>query len=215
MTINKQNIDEVIFEYLEGNLNLKDSNALMLFLDQHPEYKAELDSWEQSYVRDETTHVAPDFSSLKQKSKTMPYVVGGIAAMALLLWGINQSDSIDTADSKPEPTTIEQRGDITPNVGSEILDHKEERADKSVIEPTIEPRNQTPEIKGDDGIIMKEGDVEYTTVEVVNERKVSLETTKTNREASLQKVALPKTAEEEKNKRSKEVKVIELNSEGL
>lgn len=215
MTINKQNIDEVIFEYLEGNLTIKDSNALMAFLDQHPEHKAELDAWEQSYVREDITGSSPDFSSLKQRSKAMPYVVGGMAVTALLLWGINQSDSAETVDNSLEPTVIEQKEDITPNTSSEILDHQTKRTDKPLIETTVAPHEQAPEIQDNDDIIVVEENTGYTTVDFANEREVTLEKTETNREASLRKVTIPKTAEEEKNKHSKEVKVIELNSEGL
>lgn len=49
-TINEHNLDELLFDYLEGNLNPEQAAELSDFLSQNPQYAAELNAWQGTYV---------------------------------------------------------------------------------------------------------------------------------------------------------------------
>jgi hypothetical protein len=49
-TINEHNLDEMLFDYLEGNLNPDQAAELSDFLSQNPQYAAELEAWKGTYV---------------------------------------------------------------------------------------------------------------------------------------------------------------------
>lgn len=56
--INHQNIEQWLFDYAEGNLNPAQTRELNNFLQVHPEYQLDLDSWQEAHL-EETEHVAP------------------------------------------------------------------------------------------------------------------------------------------------------------
>jgi hypothetical protein len=52
MRIDNTNIEEVLFDYVEGNLSNQDSTSLFKFLDKNPQYQSDLDAWQATMVQD-------------------------------------------------------------------------------------------------------------------------------------------------------------------
>lgn len=48
--INRDNIEECLFDFFEGNLNPEEKLQVTDFLNNHPEYQADYDAWKKSYV---------------------------------------------------------------------------------------------------------------------------------------------------------------------
>ncbi|MCI5059223.1 MAG: hypothetical protein MRY83_24130, partial [Flavobacteriales bacterium] len=54
MRVDHTNIEEVLFDYVEGNLNHQQSTTLFEFLEKNPEYQGDLDAWQATIVNDDT-----------------------------------------------------------------------------------------------------------------------------------------------------------------
>jgi type IX secretion system PorP/SprF family membrane protein len=52
--IGKENIEEKIFDYFEGNLSSSEAKELQSFIQKNPEYQVDFDAWEQSTVPEES-----------------------------------------------------------------------------------------------------------------------------------------------------------------
>lgn len=51
--VNKNNIEEKLFDYFEGELTSSESTELEQFIDANPEFKTDFDAWEKSYLPQE------------------------------------------------------------------------------------------------------------------------------------------------------------------
>lgn len=60
MNINKQNIDELLFDYFEEQLTPSQSDALMNFIHQNPEFEKDFVQWKKAYHHKEA--VVEDFN---------------------------------------------------------------------------------------------------------------------------------------------------------
>jgi hypothetical protein len=72
MKINSENIDEILFEYFEGNLSIADKELVKIFLDQHPEHISDFRLWEVSNVKHLPLEEAADKNLLKSINSTGP-----------------------------------------------------------------------------------------------------------------------------------------------
>jgi len=69
MSINLNNYEVYLIDYLDGNLSVEVEKELMLFLEKHPEIKSEFENFEEITISDEA-FVFDDKDSLKRKNIT-------------------------------------------------------------------------------------------------------------------------------------------------
>lgn len=74
-TINEHNLDELLFDYLEGNLNQDQAAELSDFLVQNPQYAVELEAWKGTIV--EAPAKAPAYAG----ASALMRPVGGAASL--------------------------------------------------------------------------------------------------------------------------------------
>ncbi len=110
MVINSENIDEILFEYFEGNLSLGDKEAVKRFIDSNPDYLEDFRLWEVSNVKHYTTEVVVDRSLLKAGNftnvKNMLLLALEIIALGsvVVLMQFNKADTF-SKDRKVLPGT--------------------------------------------------------------------------------------------------------------
>lgn len=66
MKINLQNYEEYFVRYIDGDLSEDEVADVTLFLNQHPELKADLDAYHAAIIHPDTAIIFPDRNSLKQ-----------------------------------------------------------------------------------------------------------------------------------------------------
>lgn len=86
--INHENIDKWLFDLSEGNLNSFQKRELNSFLQAHPEYQLDLDSWSQAHLREEQENVAPVAYEAELLAIAQPLAWKRYAAVATLLIAI-------------------------------------------------------------------------------------------------------------------------------
>jgi hypothetical protein len=64
MYFNKQNIEEQILLYIDGELDVEAANKLLAYIDAHPQYKVLLEAYQSSILEPDTQLIYPDKSSL-------------------------------------------------------------------------------------------------------------------------------------------------------
>ena len=217
MKINKENIEEHIFDYLEGNLSPEEVTTFKNFLEDNPEFKSEIQYWKQSYVASNATVSSTSFSSLK-KSNHIYYWTGGVVAAFLL--GVGTMLAINNTDEQPIQTE-------TP---VEIIEQPEARDAEIKSLPTkeveiiqvnssrVEDINNSNDISSQ--VVPEENNIETEDaldIEPVSQRNVSLEESNSERSVISKKISIEENVSESstKKKKNKEVDVIELNTEGF
>lgn len=93
MLINKDNIEAYLLDYMEGNLDPADENALNAFLKAHPEYAELLDGQPMPVLRPDKSIVYGDKDSLKRKTparifylnRTVVRLAAAAAVLALII----------------------------------------------------------------------------------------------------------------------------------
>lgn len=93
MTINQENIDQLLFDYFEGNLSEQEKSSLLNFIHQNPEYEKDFSQWAKTYVCIDNTPKDYGLSAtlLKKSPSTKPtrgWLYGGLALVILMgyLW---------------------------------------------------------------------------------------------------------------------------------
>lgn len=208
MKIDNNNIEEYIFDYLEGNLSGKELAAFKAHVNSNPEANADMQYWKQSYVGSNSTAVnSSDFSSLK-KSNKMYYWAGGVAAAFLLgittMAVISDNQTINTVpQNKIEQAEVNSTTVI-------IEDAAAEKVEAVIIQ-------KAPEISGtiiEEDIIIEES-IQNENMNFASNRDINMDSSESNREVS-GAIKIKKVIEETTSKKTnKEVDVIELNSEGF
>lgn len=90
MNINKENIDELLFDYFEGQLTPTQGDALMGFIHLHPEHESDFMQWKKAYHHKE--HVIEDYGiaeSIKVPVAALPsfkpYFFGALLGLGFAL----------------------------------------------------------------------------------------------------------------------------------
>jgi len=100
--INKENYEEYLCSYVDGELNEAETKALLLFLEVHPELKEELTAFESTKLQPDTTVVFEDKKTLFKKDGAILIsfnnwkTLSAAAGLALLLgfsWKIWKDDN--------------------------------------------------------------------------------------------------------------------------
>ena len=91
--IGRENIEEKIFQYFEGELSANESLELESFIKNNPEYQVDFDAWENSVVQDE--NIKYKFvDELLVKERFSPKVLFKWASGGALFFGLLASSVI-------------------------------------------------------------------------------------------------------------------------
>jgi len=86
MNINKSNIDEVLFDYFEGNLSLQDKMQVDKFISENPSFQGDFKAWESSFVQDEHLQFKNvDALLANEESGKSPWFKWGLSSLLLIL----------------------------------------------------------------------------------------------------------------------------------
>jgi type IX secretion system PorP/SprF family membrane protein len=86
MNISKSNIDEVLFDYFEGNLSVQDKLQVEKFIGENPSFQKDFDAWESSFVQDENLQFKNvDALLANEESGKTPWFKWGLSSLLLIL----------------------------------------------------------------------------------------------------------------------------------
>lgn len=86
MNINKSNIDEVLFDYFEGNLSLHDKMQVDKFISENPSFQQDFKAWESSFVEDDHLQFKNvDALLANEDSGKSPWFKWGFSSLLLIL----------------------------------------------------------------------------------------------------------------------------------
>lgn len=118
MNINQQNIEEWLFRKVENDLNANEAKALDAFLNQHPEYRAELEAFEKTVLVPTEMVFQHKASLYRDEPKVIsiwykqPMYWAAAASVILLmsvgLWLFNNQKSVDPNVATNNDTKVEQ-----------------------------------------------------------------------------------------------------------
>ena len=109
-----ENIEELLFDYFEGNLSEEEKKEVKEFIDQQPQYLEDFRAWELSYVKD---HTAVDYafnkSLLKKNFISRNRIYLSIAFLAgiisfLLLKNTLDKENIQSQKKNITPLVVEK-----------------------------------------------------------------------------------------------------------
>ncbi len=84
--ISKNNIDEVLFDYFEGNLSLQEKLEVDKFIGENPSFQKDFNAWENSFVEDDNLQYKHVDSLLADENKgKTPWFKWGISSLLLVL----------------------------------------------------------------------------------------------------------------------------------
>ena len=100
MKISSENIDEILFDYFEGNLSASEKNSVKLFLDENPEYLEDFRIWEVSNARHYTLDNSIDTSLLKPATtywlRDVSFLCFDLLILGTFVFSIQQDSSLQT-----------------------------------------------------------------------------------------------------------------------
>lgn len=135
MHVSQENIEELFFDYFEGNLSDTDKTELLQFVHLHPEFEKDFAQWAQAYVPVEES--VPDYgiagSLLRKPPVLFPFkqwVLGGAISVSLVaLLSVPFWKSSEKETSFPSPIVTD-----SPNVTPQsVAENKEALELKSPI----------------------------------------------------------------------------------
>jgi len=86
MNINKSNIDEVLFDYFEGNLSVQDKLQVEKFIAENPSFQKDFNAWESSFVQDEHLQFKNvDALLANEDNGKAPWFKWGLSSLILVL----------------------------------------------------------------------------------------------------------------------------------
>lgn len=200
MIINKENIEEYIFNYLEGNLSSKELEKFKTYVNSNPEAKMELADWKQAYVISKTPVGTADFSSLK-KDNSIYYWAVGIGAAFLLSIGIYIGNSHTIKITEPTMKTLPK---FMPSINvdkpsNKIIEKEEKRITTSEESFKIKVNSTT-----ENEIIQLR---EIENIDLVETLQIDVEKIEGSREGKFKKIKLKKKIKSTKNNK---VDVIDM-----
>lgn len=117
MNIDKENIDEILFDYFEGQLTPTQSDTLMAYIHQHPEYEKDFMQWKKAYHHKD--HEIEDYGiaqAIKVPEpillKFKPYFMGGLYMLGL---GLGMLTSWSAGGLRSEKNIVAEQTTL-PNV---------------------------------------------------------------------------------------------------
>src|SRR4051812_22028562 len=107
--INKETLDEWLFDYFENNLSQADRTQLTDFLKNNPIYKADYESWKQSYITEPEIAYPKAGNLLKNQNRMLKYGKKYAWISIALLLGLAITYFLA---SKPIPSDISNPGKL-------------------------------------------------------------------------------------------------------
>lgn len=211
MMINKENIDEHIFDYLEGNLNDEQISEFKEYINSDKEAKSEFEYWKQSYVSDNYAFNSVGFDHLK-KSYRVAQWTSGIAAAFLIgaasMYIFMQDKPVEEHVQAPLKQNNEQINIITP---SEIDEVKSTSIQEEIVKKPLQIKVAIPQ----ESNVENENTPVMENIDFSDNRGIDFKSSETARTPITEKVKIAKAEEDLKKNKKSEVDVIELNSEGF
>lgn len=106
--ISENNLDEILFEYFEGNLSAEDMASVEGFVKEHPHFQADFDAWKASYYDAEEVDypLAGDLLAGSKGAIWMRWAVGGLIVLlaggGIWAWMSNSSGEVPAAAGSHE-----------------------------------------------------------------------------------------------------------------
>ena len=170
------NLDEVFFNYYEGNLSETEKTELFSLLDDNPSLHHDFMLWKNAYVHEPLPEICAMERSLIKKeiwsSRAKGYVAVSVAACAgivLLFWLITAERKLDQK-SNILKTPIEENNK---SEASEFLQSNNNVIlNKNIISPTN--KNQLPSVKENFHPIVSVQDTVTAKLDMVNEKNTNI-----------------------------------------
>lgn len=220
MKINKENIDEYIFDYLEGNLSSTDLDDFKSYIKANDDARTELNYWKQSYITESNRYNHVNFSDLKKTSyfnyKRAVYALVLIFGVGAIIWGLNSKNHTVKGDNNFEKEV---------KIMDEPLDSKTTIIDDEVKTQNTPLIHEKSTLPNQNSVIVDEISLYVEplleNMETVNQRDIILKEAQINRDFNLEKIkmkddnVLIDNDKLTKKRPLKEVDIIELNTEGF
>lgn len=118
MNINRENIDQHLFDYFEEQLSPKDADVLMNFIHQNPEFERDFVQWKKAYHHKD--HIKEDYdiaskikSSIRVNKGFKPLYLGGILVVGFALgWIVNGISMTTNANTRDTVFQMTHKNDI-------------------------------------------------------------------------------------------------------
>lgn len=156
MKINKENIEEVIFDFHEGNLSDVEKGDLMAYLHQHPEYEKEFVLWAKTYHTDKLLIDYQNDDRFFKKQYPSLYKWGAVAVAGSLivawiyLWPLESQKEAIMEDTKESPVLADSISILPSIIESKELKAAPSAAKKEKVE--ISQVDATPFVAVKDSI---------------------------------------------------------------
>ncbi len=211
--INKQNIEEYIFDYYEGNLSENQKAEVLSFIHQHQEYESLFAQWAMTYtLKDdepekygmEQSWMRKDANSFQWKKWATVFAVAIIGIWGIYNWQTDLSSKNDNQVIKPtssiEATIIPQNkvAKATNNKNLKIINNNADLQNKTIEESV----NKTV-IENKDSI---ENNIVLPKTIIENEPKIATESKLSSTDSS-EANAFSKEVKAEKKAKKKKIKL--------
>ncbi|MFT6746172.1 MAG: type IX secretion system PorP/SprF family membrane protein [Glaciecola sp.] len=160
--INKNNIEEKLFDYFEGELTNSEKTELEQFVDKNPDYKTDFDAWEKSYLpQEEFTYDRVDELLVNEKTGKSALFGRWKAGLLMLLVGTGLSfglfqklndgtkESVADTEAKDAQDTKQTKDEaVYGNNSNEVIADNEKVVDdkmKNVVSVNTTTINTSPQ----------------------------------------------------------------------
>lgn len=211
--INKQNIEEYIFDYYEGNLSDIQKAEVMSFIHQHQEYESLFAQWAMTYTLkdEEPEKYGMEHSWMQKEANNFQWKkwTTGIAIVLISFWGIynwqiNLSSKNDNQIIKPtsiKEATIIPQNKVAKTIGNKKLkiNNNNTGLQNNIAEETV---NQTV-INTKDSI---ENNIVLPKTTIENEPQIATESKLSSTDSS-ESNTFSKEVKAEKKAKKKKIKL--------
>ena len=150
MKINRDNYEEIFFDYTEGNLTASEREEVRQFLGQNPDLQSELEAFEKAYLIPDETIVFEGKQQLKQQAgghiRWLYYTVGSVAAAVILFLVLfNQNPNVGPVQEKPQ--LVENKSEADEQEDSAQKEKQGEGKEKTETEAAVPEKINNAENK--------------------------------------------------------------------
>ncbi len=135
MDINRENYESWFLDYVEGSLSAGQISQVHEFIAQHPEFGAELKSWQATLIKPDLQLVYPDKERLKRRQRiiALPWwgtvsAIAALLALFLILFPLNNQNRENSALVLEQMEQLEQSEDAVQRANSSAVGGIDEAA---------------------------------------------------------------------------------------
>ncbi len=209
--INKENIEQYFFDFVEGNLSKSQQKELEQFVLENPEFKPDFDAWKASVLPDEKI-VAPDFSDLIKKPwyanwLNFGMILGGTILIGTTLFLLLSEESKNDISKK----LLIKKGQPNSTIDQSSTENEKKINEEEQITPQVSvmPKKSSKLQKKDNKGITNQ--VTKTNVEGINKDSVAVAS---KSERVLKKIE-KETSSDSSNMNTKEIQDLSRIEENL